>query len=135
MISIIDDDDTVRNATGTLLECLGYATATFASAEEFVQSGRLQETDCLITDVQMPGMSGMELQNHLIASDDTTPMIFITAFNEESLRRRVLGAGAFGFLTKPFTEQNLLTCLNRALMHRLHSPERPAANAGQSGSN
>ncbi len=128
-ISIVDDDKSVRNATRTLLECLGYATATFASAEEFLQSGRLRETDCLIADVQMPGMSGVDLQNHLIASGDTTPVIFITGFPDESLRKRTLSAGALGFLTKPFTAQSLLTCLNRALAYRLPSPEPLVANA------
>ncbi len=121
MISIVDDDKSVRSATRTLLECLGYTTATFAS--EFLQSGRLRETDRLIADAQMPGMSGLDLQNHLIASGDTTPVIFITGFPDESLRKRALSAGAFGFLTKPFTEQSLRTCLNRALARRLQLPE------------
>ncbi len=121
VISIVDDDKSVREATRTLLECLGYATATFASAEEFLQSGRLRETDCLIADVQMPVMSGVDLQNLLIASGDTTPVIFITGFPNESLRKRALSVGAFGFLTKPFTEQSLLTCLARALANRLHA--------------
>lgn len=134
MISIVDDDKSVRNATRTLLECLGYATVTFASAEEFLQSGRLREIDCLIADVQMPGMSGVDLQNHLIASGDTTPVIFITGFPNESLRKRALSAGAFGFLTKPFTAQSLLACLDRALAYRLHSPEQPAAEAGEATS-
>ncbi len=125
MISIVDDDKSVRDATRTLLECLCYAAATFASAEEFLRSGRLRETDCLIADVQMPVMSGVDLQNLLIASGDTTPVIFITGFPDESLRKRALSAGAFGFLTKPFSEQSLLTCLNRALAHRLKSPELP----------
>ena len=97
MISIIDDDKSVRNATSTLLGCLGYATATFASAEEFLQSSRLQETACLIADVQMPVMSGVDLQHHLIASGDNTPVILITGFPNESLRKRALSVGAFGF--------------------------------------
>jgi FixJ family two-component response regulator len=117
MISIVDDDRSVRNAARTLLRSLGYSTATFASAEEFLQSGRLQETACLITDVQMPGMSGVDLQNHLIAKGDKTPVIFVTAFPEDSLRARALGAGAFGFLTKPFSEDSLLACLDKALAH------------------
>ena len=98
MITIVDDDRTVLIATSDLLKSLGYATATFASAEEFLQSGRMRETACLITDMQMPGMSGLDLQQHLVASGDTTPVIFVTAFPEESLRERALSAGAFGVL-------------------------------------
>jgi FixJ family two-component response regulator len=118
MISIVDDDKSVRNAASTLLKSLGYSAATFASAEEFLQSGRLHETACLITDVQMPGMSGVDLQNHLIARGDTTPVIFVTAFPEKAMRERVLNAGAFGFLTKPFSKDSLMACLDQALAHR-----------------
>jgi FixJ family two-component response regulator len=117
VIAVIDDDTSVRNAARTLLRALGYTTATFESAEEFLQSGRLQETACLITDVQMPGMSGVDLHDHLIANGDQTPVIFITAFPEEGLRRRALGAGAFGFLPKPFSEESLIACLDQALTH------------------
>jgi FixJ family two-component response regulator len=118
LISIVDDDISVCNAASTLLTSLGYLTATFSSAQEFLQSGRLQETACLITDVQMPDMSGVDLQDHLIANGDRTPVIFVTGFLEERLRKRVLGAGAFGFLTKPFTEESLISCLDKALAHR-----------------
>jgi FixJ family two-component response regulator len=117
MISVVDDDKSVREAAGRLLKSLGFATATFASAEEFLQSGRLQETACLITDVQMPGMSGMDLQDHLCACGDITPVIFVTAFPEEALRQRALGAGAFGFLTKPISVQSLIACIDKALAH------------------
>src|SRR5215469_10035789 len=118
MISIVDDDRSVRIATRDLLKSLGYATATFASAEEFLQSGQTRETACLITDMQMPGMSGLDLQQHLVASGDTTPVIFVTAFPEESLRKRALSAGAFDVLIKPYTPESLLACLKRALAHR-----------------
>lgn len=117
MISIVDDDKSVREAAGRLLKSLGYATATFASAEEFLQSGRLQETACLITDVQMPGMSGIDLQDHLSARGDLMPVIFVTAFPEEALRQRALGAGAVGFLTKPISVQSLIACIDKALAH------------------
>ena len=122
MISIVDDDRSVRIATRDLLQSLGYATATFASAEEFLQSGQMRETACLITDVQLPGMSGLELRQHLVASGDTTPVILVTAFPEESLHKRALSAGAFGVLIKPFTPQSLLACLKRALAHRFGNP-------------
>jgi FixJ family two-component response regulator len=115
MISIVDDDTSVRDAANLLLKSLGYATATFASAEEFLRSGRLHDTACLITDVQMPGMDGVELQNHLISNGDCTPVIFVTAYPNETTRERVLGAGAVGYLSKPFREENLIECLGKAL--------------------
>ena len=123
MISIVDDDEFVRDAAKTLIRSLGYATATFASAEEFLESGRLCDTACLITDVQMPGMSGVDLQNHLMENGHCTPVIFVTAYPEDRIRERALGAGAFGFLSKPFTEESLIACLDRALEHyRSRSP-------------
>ena len=117
IISIVDDDTSVRNAARRLLRSLGYLTATFSSAEEFLQSGRLRETACLITDVQMPGMSGVDLQSHLTANGHDLPVIFVTAYPEASVRARALSAGAFGFLSKPFSEDNLIECLDRALEH------------------
>ena len=117
MISIVDDDKSVREAAKTLIRSLGYTTATFASAEEFLESGRLGDTACLITDVQMPGMSGVDLQSHLTANGHCTPVIFVTAYPEESVRERALDAGAFGFLSKPFSEECLISCLDRALKH------------------
>jgi FixJ family two-component response regulator len=124
MIAIVDDDRSVREAAKTLVGSLGYATAAFASAEEFLESGRLRETACLITDVQMPGMSGVDLHDHLTANGHSTPVIFVTAYPEESVRVRALDAGAFGFLSKPFTEESLIECLNLALEHyRSRSPE------------
>jgi len=118
MISIVDDDKSVREAAKTLVRSLGYSAATFASAEEFLNSGRLDETACLIVDVQMPGMSGADLQNHLTAKGDCTPVIFVTAFSERGLREHVLRAGAVGFLSKPFREDNLIACLDKALALR-----------------
>jgi FixJ family two-component response regulator len=117
MIAVIDDDISVRRAAKTLLSSLGYTTATFQSAEEFLASGGLEQTACLVTDVHMPGMSGVELQDYLIANGDLTPVIFLTAFPEDALRARVFGAGAFGFLTKPFSAESLIACLNLALAH------------------
>ena len=115
MISIIDDDAFVRVATDGLVRSLGYRTTTFASAEDYLQSDRINDTSCVITDVQMPGLSGVELQSVLLARGDPTPMIFITAFPEEKVRRRVLEAGAIGFLSKPFDEEHLIAHLQTAL--------------------
>jgi FixJ family two-component response regulator len=124
MIAIVDDDSSVREAAKTLIRSLGYATATFASAEEFLQSGHLPDTTCLITDVQMPGMSGVDLQDHIMANGHATPVIFVTAYPEASVRARALSAGAFGFLSKPFSEDSLIECLDRALQdYRSRSSE------------
>jgi len=118
MISIIDDDPSVREATDELMTSLGYRAATFASAEDFLQSGLMKDTSCLITDVQMPGLSGIELQSVLIARGNTTPMIFVTAFPEERIRRRALESGAIGFLSKPFDEERLIAHIQTALQRR-----------------
>jgi len=115
MISIVDDDLSVREATKGWVRSLGYVTAAFASAEEFLQSGKVNDTECVITDVQMPGLSGFELQSHLISQGNRTPIIFITAFPEERTRTRALEAGAIGFLTKPFNEGRLIEYIEAAL--------------------
>lgn len=118
VISIVDDDESVREATKGLVRSLGYVAATFESAEEFLESGRLGETSCIITDVQMRGASGVELQSRLIADGHRLPMIFVTAYPEERIRARALEAGAIGFLSKPFDDEHLIGCLDRALKHR-----------------
>lgn len=115
VISIVDDDESVREATKGLVRSLGFVAATFGSAEEFLNSERRRETSCVIADVQMPGVSDVELQRRLIAEGDRLPMIFITAFPEDRVRERVLEAGAFGFLSKPFNEEHLIGCLDNAL--------------------
>lgn len=115
MIAIVDDDHIVREAMSDLLQSLGHKTATFESAEHFLQSGRLGETSCLITDVQMPGLSGLDLQSELLAKRHRTPVIFVTAFPEERYRNRAMSAGAVGFLSKPFNEDCLIRCLETAL--------------------
>ncbi len=114
-ISIIDDDGSVRAATSDLVRSLGYTVNAFASAEEFLLSSELNGTSCVITDVQMPNMSGVELQAHLIARGHRMPFIFITAFPTESARATALKAGALCFLTKPFDADALIQCLDAAL--------------------
>jgi len=115
VISIIDDDPSVRQATDGLVRSLGYRAETFASAEDFLQSGHIDDTSCLITDVQMPGLSGVELQSVLNERGARVPIIFITAFPEDRIRRSVLEAGAIGFLSKPFEEALLIEHLETAL--------------------
>jgi FixJ family two-component response regulator len=115
LISIIDDDEEIREATKALLRSLGYRAATFASAEEFLQSDSLGNTACLIADVQMPGLSGVDLQHWLMTRGVKIPTIFITAFPENGARARAMKAGAVGFLCKPFSEDSLLKCLDSAV--------------------
>jgi FixJ family two-component response regulator len=115
MISIIDDDASVRVAANNLIRSLGYTVHTFASAAEFLRSTHLNDTSCVIADVQMPAMSGVELQSLLAARGQFLPFIFITAFPEEAIRARALEAGAIGFLTKPFDRLTLIECLDAAL--------------------
>ena len=115
VISIVDDDESVREATKGLVRSLGYGAATFASAEEFLGSERVLDTSCLITDVQMPGLSGVELQSRLLADGHRMPIIFITAYPEERIRARAVEAGASGFFSKPFDEESLIGCLDRAV--------------------
>jgi FixJ family two-component response regulator len=118
MISIVDDDESVREATKGLVRSLGYGAVAFASAEEFLQSNQLNDTECVISDVQMHGLSGVELQSQLIADGNHMPIIFITASQEERTRARVLTAGAIGVLSKPFNEEHLIEYLNTALAAR-----------------
>jgi FixJ family two-component response regulator len=114
VISIIDDDASVRAASDNLLRSLGYAVYTFVSAEEFLRSAHLNDTSCVIADVQMPGMSGVDLQAWLLTQGYRVPFIFITAFPEEAVRTRALKAGAICFLTKPFDRLILIRCLDTA---------------------
>ena len=118
MISIVDDDESVRETTKGLVRSLGLNASAFASAGEFLRSDRLNDTACLITDVQMPGMSEIELQRRLLAQGCDLPIIFFTAFPEEEIRVRVITAGAIGFLRKPFREECLIDCLDSALRSR-----------------
>ncbi len=115
VISIIDDDPSVREATQSLIRSLGYDAQVFASAEEYLRSDKLNDSSCLITDLHMPGMSGTDLQDRLIADGYEIPIIFVTAYYEDRVRERVMDAGAFGFLRKPFNDESLIACLDKAL--------------------
>jgi FixJ family two-component response regulator len=115
LISIVDDDASVRAATNNLVRSHGYCAHTFASAEEFLQSAHLNDTSCVITDVQMRAISGIELLLLLRIRGHRVPIIFITAFPTEELRARALKAGAVGFLAKPFDGEALINCLETTL--------------------
>ena len=114
-IAIVDDSDSVRNGMATLLRSLGHSVAAFDSAEAFLESGQVSSTTCLITDVQMPGMSGLDLQKRLIAEGHRIPVIFLTGFPDENVRIRALKAGALAFLSKPFDQPELAEHLEKAL--------------------
>jgi FixJ family two-component response regulator len=118
VISIVDDDASLREAMSGLVRSLGFDAATFSSAEDFLQSDRVEATSCLITDVQMPGLSGVELQSQLISSGSLIPIIFVTASPERRIEARVREAGAIGFLIKPFDDESLVECLDQALRGR-----------------
>src|SRR4029434_8938910 len=100
LISVVDDDDSVRESLRGLIRSVGFAAAVFASAEEFLNSDHLRNTDCLILDVRMPGMNGLELQRRLAASHMSIPVIFITAHGDEETRVRALNGGAVEYLLK-----------------------------------
>jgi FixJ family two-component response regulator len=115
LISIVDDDDAVRESVRGLLRSIRFGVEAFASGEEFLASNRARETDCLILDVRMPGMSGLELQSRLVASHRAIPVVFITAHGDDELRSRALKGGAVDFLLKPFSEEALLNAVRTAL--------------------
>ncbi|MES0101806.1 response regulator [Mesorhizobium sp. M0019] len=114
-IAIVDDDEAVRASTANLIRSLGLRADAFASGEELLRSYRIDDTCCVITDVQMPGMTGLELQRLLLARCRTMPVIFITAYPEERTRRDALAGGAVGFFSKPFDGNALIDCIENAL--------------------
>jgi len=118
VISIIEDDESVRKATQSLVRSLGFAACTFTCAEDFLESPRVNDTSCVIADVQMPGMSGVEMQSLLAAQSNHTPIIFITAFHDERLRARAMQTGAICFLSKPVDGKTLIEWLDKALSGR-----------------
>jgi FixJ family two-component response regulator len=115
LISVVDDDESVRESLPDLIRELGFSANAFSSAEEFLSSGVLDSTECLILDVAMPGMTGPELQMELIRRQQSIPIVFITAHVEEADRPRLLENGAIDLLYKPFSEADLLRAMNRAL--------------------
>jgi FixJ family two-component response regulator len=118
LISIIDADTLARYGVVALVESLGYKAVSFSSAEHFLASGAITETTCLITDVRMPGLSGLELQEALRAQGHRTPVILMTAYPNESRRNRAVAGGAVGFLSKPFDDTSLIECLAAAIKSR-----------------
>jgi FixJ family two-component response regulator len=118
LISIVDDDGIVRQAIESLVTSLGFLASVFPSAEAFLQSPQVAETSCLISDIQMPNVSGVQLQERLVDLGVSIPTIFITAYPDDTVRARVLDRGAIGFLLKPFNAQALIECIDNALEMR-----------------
>src|SRR5258708_26224356 len=123
VISIGDDDESMREAIKGLMRSLGYRVEAAASAQEFLSSRHVRRTSCLIADMQMPGMTGLELHRHLSASGKPIPTILITAYPDSGVRERALSAGVIGYLSKPFEEDDLLACIRSALT-RAHRGRR-----------
>lgn len=115
VISIVDDDASVRAAADNFISSYGYAVHTFASAEDFLRSAKLDVTSCVVADVQMPGMSGLDLLKTIRSRGNETPFIFITAFPSENIRARATKAGADALLDKPFSCLSLIGCIESAL--------------------
>jgi FixJ family two-component response regulator len=115
LIAVVDDDESMRDAIQTLVQALGYNASTFASADEYLKSEQVHDTSCLISDVQMPGLSGLDLQDHLVARGHCIPVIFITGYPEDSARARAMKAGAIAFLSKPFRSDHFIGCIDKAL--------------------
>jgi len=138
LISVVDDDTSVRESLQCLIRSFGFAVEAFASAEEFLNSDHLPNTRCMILDVRMPGMNGLELQRRLEASRREIPVIFITAHGDETARSQALRGGAVDYLLKPFPEEALLHAIHAALNLRRRAPGarnalRQGADPGESG--
>jgi FixJ family two-component response regulator len=126
MIAIVDDDEAVRSSIANLIRSLGFGADPFASGEELLRSHRLDDTCCVITDMQMPGMTGLELQGLLLAQRHMMPIIFITAYPEERTRRHAIAAGAVGFFSKPFDGAGLIHCIEKALTEPCRNKSKPS---------
>lgn len=114
-VAVVDDDSRIRESIESLLDSAGYSASLFQSAEEFLQSAAITETICLITDVRMPGMDGLELQRRVRLKRPRLPVIFISAHYDDDVRQRALDQGAIGFLYKPFDAADLLSTIEPAL--------------------
>jgi FixJ family two-component response regulator len=128
LISIVDDDAAVCEAVVDLLDSFGFAATAFRRADDFLKSDRVSGTDCLIADVQMPGMTGLELHEHLIGAGVTVPTILITAFPKETDRARAMQSGIHCYLAKPFSARHLFDCIRAAL--DAHGSDSPGAARG-----
>lgn len=118
IVAVIDDDDSMRAATSNLLEAAGYATTTFSSAERFLGFARRSSVSCIVTDVRMPGMTGLQLFESLVASGSGIPTVLVTAYPDETVRLRARKAGISCYLNKPFSPEELCACVEAAVASR-----------------
>jgi FixJ family two-component response regulator len=118
LISVVDDNESVRRTTKLLIESFGYRATVFESAETLLRLGQLNKMSCLIVDIQMPGMNGLQLQSHLAIEGWSIPIIFITAYGSKQVRRRAMQAGAVALLEKPFGDEQLLATIRSILQER-----------------
>jgi FixJ family two-component response regulator len=116
IIAVVDDDESIREAVEGLVRSLGHEALTFVSAEAFLAFSGIGSIACLVTDLQMPGLSGIDLRNRLVALDEPIPTILITAYPEERTRRLASKAGVLCYLTKPFSDNELIECLQQAFL-------------------
>jgi FixJ family two-component response regulator len=128
VISIVDDDPSVREGTMDLLNSMGFVALAFERADEFLEFDRLYSTSCLIADMRLPGMTGLELYEHMVDSDRAVPTILITAFPDDKERTRALRGGVLCYLIKPFNESELLTCIRSALKLSQGNSRGPASS-------
>jgi FixJ family two-component response regulator len=117
LISIVDDDDSIRNSLDNLIRSVGFHAQGFSSAEAFLSSNQAHDTACLILDMRLPGMNGLELQRQIVAANWRIPIIFITSHADGDAEARALEAGAVDYLYKPFREEQLLNAIDAAMKH------------------
>jgi FixJ family two-component response regulator len=129
LILIVDDDDAMRNATKGLMRALGFRAEAFETAESLLKSNRVSRAACIIADMRMPQMSGLEMHRRLVGSGISIPTVLITAYPEDSVRTRALEAGIICYLTKPFSKNDLLACIQSALDCGAAGPS-PGGNGG-----
>ena len=122
-VSVVDDDESLRRSLGNLLRSVGFGVQTFASAEEFLRSAQRENTRCLVLDLRLTGMSGLDLLRHLAIADSHIPVVILTAHGDDEARQRSLQAGAVAFLSKPFDGNALLDAVRTALDHGGRRPE------------
>ena len=115
LVAVVDDDSSLRNATQNLLEAAGFSTVAFGSADGFLKSPRRNDVSCLVTDMRMPGMTGLELFKRLVASDNAIPTVLITAYPDEAVRSTAREAGIRCYLSKPFSPEQLCDCVRSAI--------------------
>jgi FixJ family two-component response regulator len=123
LVAIVDDDKSIRDATDNLLQAAGFSTATFGDAESFLKSSRRRVAACVVADMRMPGMSGLEMYHALLASGERIPTVLITAYPEDTLRARAREVGIACCLSKPFAPDELLECVNHALGSATPTPK------------